>query len=101
VWKLLVSPRIHFFLWLLSNNRLLTRDNLEKRQSLDKNKCLFCEEKETIDHLFFECVVAKQSWLIVSEIVGFSIGMDYESVAKRWLCNKKFVIVNVISSAVC
>jgi hypothetical protein len=31
VWKLIVPLRIHFFLWLLSNNKLLTRDNLRKR----------------------------------------------------------------------
>jgi hypothetical protein len=34
VWKLLIPPRAHFFLWLLSNNRLLTRDNLSKRRNL-------------------------------------------------------------------
>jgi hypothetical protein len=45
-------------------------------------------------------VVATQSWLIVSEIVGFLIGTDFESVVKCWLCNKKFGIVNVVSSAV-
>jgi hypothetical protein len=26
VWKLVVPHRIHFFLWLLSKNKLLTRD---------------------------------------------------------------------------
>jgi hypothetical protein len=72
VWKLLIPPRIHFFLWLLSNNRLLTRDNLERRQKLDNNICLFCDEKESIEHMFFSCVVARQVWLVVSEIVGFS-----------------------------
>jgi hypothetical protein len=34
VWKLKVPPRIHFFLWLLSNNKLLTRDNLEEKGKL-------------------------------------------------------------------
>ena len=27
VWHLKIPPRIHFFLWLLSKNKLLTRDN--------------------------------------------------------------------------
>jgi hypothetical protein len=68
----IVDPsRIHFFLWLLSNNRLLTRDNLEKRQKLDNNRCMFCDEKESVEHLFFSCVVARQVWVVVSEIVGF------------------------------
>jgi hypothetical protein len=73
---------------------------LEKRRKLDSDKCLFCE-KESIEHLFFSCVVAKQSWLDVSEAVGFPIGLNFESTAKCWLCNKKFGIVNLITSAVC
>jgi hypothetical protein len=35
-----------------------------------------------------------------SEVVGFHIGSDFESMTKYWLCNKKFRIVNMISSAV-
>ena len=29
VWKLTAPPRVQIFLWLLSKNKLLTRDNLE------------------------------------------------------------------------
>jgi hypothetical protein len=32
VWRIKVQPRVHVFIWLLANNRLLTRDNLVKRQ---------------------------------------------------------------------
>lgn len=32
VWNLNIPLRIHIFLWLLSNNKLLTRDNLSKRR---------------------------------------------------------------------
>jgi hypothetical protein len=31
VWKINVPPKIHFFLWLLSHNKLATIDNLNKR----------------------------------------------------------------------
>jgi hypothetical protein len=30
VWKLHIPPRIHVFLWLIANNKLLARDNLQK-----------------------------------------------------------------------
>jgi hypothetical protein len=99
--KQLYPPRIIFFLWLLSNNKLLTRDNLEKRRKLDNVMCLFCNEKESVHHLFFDCVVARQAWLMVSEMAGFSLGGDYESIAKLWLCTKKFGVINTVSSAVC
>jgi hypothetical protein len=35
VWKLHVPSRLHIFLWLLANNKTLTRHNLAKRRSLD------------------------------------------------------------------
>jgi hypothetical protein len=53
VWDIKVPPKIHFFLWLLVHRKNLTRDNLVKRQSVDDLTCLFCNELETCDHLFF------------------------------------------------
>jgi hypothetical protein len=86
---------------LLSYNKLLTRDNLGKRRHVDDGSCLFCKEDESIHHLFFGCVGAKQAWEMVYEIAGIEIGVDYESIASRWLCNKKFDVVNMLSSVVC
>jgi hypothetical protein len=37
VWRVKVQPRVHVFLWLLANNKLLTRDNLSKRQHVPAN----------------------------------------------------------------
>lgn len=53
IWNLKIPPRVHFFLWLLTKNKVLTRDNVSKRKSVDDERCLFCSEKETIIHLFF------------------------------------------------
>jgi hypothetical protein len=69
-------------LWLLSYNKLLARDNLAKRIKIDDSFYLFCGEDESIDHIFFECVVARQAWGLVSEVIGFSIGNSYESFTK-------------------
>jgi hypothetical protein len=100
VWKLIVPPRIHIFLWLLSKNKILTRDNLEKRRKLDDNTCAFCSEPESVCHLLYDCVVAKRDWRLVFESVGFQVGSNYESVTKLWLCNRRFDCVNMITSAV-
>jgi len=54
IWKLHIPPRVQFFLWLLSKNKLLTRDNLAKRRTVNDNTCLLCSEKESINHLIFE-----------------------------------------------
>ena len=48
-------------------NKLLTRDNLSKPKKVDGPSCLFCKEPETINHIFFECVIAKRTWSILSK----------------------------------
>jgi hypothetical protein len=71
-------PRVEFFLWLLSKNKHLTRDNLEKRKSLDDNTCVFCSEPESASHLLYECVVAKRACQLISETLNVQIGAGYE-----------------------
>jgi hypothetical protein len=51
VWNIKIPPRVHIFLWLLINNRVLTRDNLAKRRKLEDESCLLCSEKKTSQHL--------------------------------------------------
>jgi hypothetical protein len=99
VSKLSIPPKVHFFLWLVSKNKLLTRDNLEKRRKVEDTSCLFFAEKESVFHLLFECVVAKRE--LVSDVVEYKLGCDYESIAKLWLCNTKFGVIDILTSAVC
>lgn len=91
VWSLKIPPRVHFFLWLLIHNITLTRDNLAKRRKLEDECCLFCTEEKSVHHVFFECVVAKQFWAIISDAVG---------IGTYWLSNKKHTVLNMVSSAV-
>jgi hypothetical protein len=66
IWQLSVPPRIHVFLWLLANNKTLTRDNLHKRRHVEDRTCLFCSDLESVDHLFFKCFVVSQIWHYLS-----------------------------------
>jgi hypothetical protein len=77
-----VPHRIHFFLGLLSKNKLLTRDNLEKRRNLDDASCLFCSDRKTVFHLFFDCIVARRAWKMISRIICVQTGESYESIEK-------------------
>ena len=72
VWKLKIPPRVQIFLWLLSKNKLLTRDNLAKRRNVDDKTCVFCSEPESIYHLFFECRVVKRLWCELSECLSLN-----------------------------
>jgi hypothetical protein len=53
IWRVKVQPRVHVFLWLLANNKLLTRDNLVKHQNVPDLSCKFCSEPESVAHLVF------------------------------------------------
>jgi hypothetical protein len=70
VWKLKIPPRVQIFLYLVSNNRLLNGDNLAKRRDASDPTCIFCTEKESITHLFFDCCISRNNWDIV--LVGLS-----------------------------
>jgi hypothetical protein len=58
-------------------------DNLNKKGMNKLVQCCFCGEKESIHHLFFECVDAKVVWSHVFEFLAFDIGADYMSVAAK------------------
>jgi hypothetical protein len=60
----------------------------------------FCSKSESACHLFYDCLVAKRAWHLISENIGVQVGVSYESVARLWQCNKKFCILNMITSAV-
>jgi hypothetical protein len=66
---------------------------------LDDSSCLFCTQGESFNHLFFS-VVSRNAWKVVSVVLGLEVGNNFESIAKLWLCNKKFGIANIFASAV-
>jgi hypothetical protein len=88
-WKINVLPKIQFFLWHLSHNKLATVDNLNKRGMSKPTQCQFCGDNESISHLFFECCVAKVIWGYAKEFLGMKISFDYISVASKWLSEEK------------
>jgi hypothetical protein len=100
VWKLNIPPRVQVFLWLVSHNKILTRDNLAKRQHVNDPSCLFCGEIETMEHLCFSCDVTRLIWRNVSDIVKTNVGISYENVARLWISNKKNCAINMITSVI-
>lgn len=71
IWKLKIPNKIKAFLWLVTKNSILTWDNLIRRGWTGNEECFFCGSKERIDHLFFDCVLAKMIFLVVT----FSFGI--------------------------
>jgi hypothetical protein len=53
IWKSKLPYKIKIFTWLLEKGAILTKDNMVKRNWLGNPSCIFCDQLETIDHLFF------------------------------------------------
>ena len=66
-----IPPKVSFFVWAAALNRILTIDNLIKRQWILVNRCcLCCADAESVDHLLLHCSVASQLWALVFSIFG-------------------------------
>ena len=90
---------IHVFLWLMFNNKSLTRDNLAKRRHVEDMTCVFCSELETIQHLFFDCIVAKKIWAIIAECFNIPIPVSFTSLSSFWKRKKHGEALNTATSA--
>jgi hypothetical protein len=58
-------------MWCLHWKVILTKQNSIKRQWTGNETCCLCDNKESIQHLFFECPLAK----IISHIIHMNFGL--------------------------
>jgi zinc-binding in reverse transcriptase len=63
-WRLTIPPKVKLFLWLLLQDKLLTNENLVKRNWPGGSKCMLCDVTllETSCHLFFSCSYSQRVW---------------------------------------
>jgi hypothetical protein len=88
-------------LWLLAHNKLLTRDNLSKRKNVDDLTCVFCNEIESCQHLFFECVVVSSIWAEVKKVLEFHPQIrSITDISALWKDKKKHSLVNMLIAAI-
>jgi hypothetical protein len=92
IWKMKVPLKIKIFMWFLFKRVLLTKDNLAKRNWSGSKCCCFCNEDETINHLFISCPFAKIVWRIIHLTFNISPPMDITNLFGNWLAGipKKF-----------
>ena len=85
IWKIKVPLKIKIFMWLLHRQVILTKDNLAKRNWNGNQGCCFCDHKESLQHLFFECQFAKTVWRIVHMSFGLSPPKNIPNLFGNWL----------------
>ena len=86
VWKIKMPPRIKVFMWLDLTKSILTKDNLPRRGWKGDDECPFCECKESINHLFLSCSVARLLWNILKCAFNLrDIPETLDAVMKTWV----------------
>jgi hypothetical protein len=70
IWKANLPLKIKIFMCLVSQNIILTKDNLIKRKWKGNKSCAFCTENENSRYLFFECPTAKYVWSLLAYSLG-------------------------------
>jgi hypothetical protein len=77
--------KIKIFLWFLNNGVVLTKDNLVKRRWKGCTKCGFCAQQETVQHLFFDCPLARLVWGCVAVAFGINGPTCVQHLFGPWL----------------
>ena len=66
IWRVKAPPRVAFFIWTATWGRILTCDNLMRREyTMAGWCCMCCCDGETVDHLLLHCSVAQKLWNFV------------------------------------
>jgi hypothetical protein len=72
-------------MWFLHRKAILTKDNLIKRNWNDNESWCCCDNKESIQRLFFECPLAKIIWCIIHMTFGLELPKNVSNLFRNWL----------------
>jgi zinc-binding in reverse transcriptase len=76
--------KIKIFLWLVQKNMILTKHNMLKRGWTGNTSCIFCNDIESVEHLFIHCTVASCLWNWISHHNNFRFHDHRVSIKVLW-----------------
>jgi hypothetical protein len=66
VWKNFAPPRVKFFGWLMTKERIHYRVALKRKGIVQKAVCELCKQAdETADHIFSQCSFVQSFWVVI------------------------------------
>jgi hypothetical protein len=66
VWKARLLEKSNFFMWLVEQKAIVSKENMIKRNWVGGPRCYFCRLPKTCDHLLFECPIARVVWGVMA-----------------------------------
>ena len=87
LWKLKLPLKIKVFLWNLCRGAILTKDNLAKRRWNGSLSCSFCNQNESIHHLFFDCYMASNIWRLIYYALKIDSPVSINHIIGSWGSN--------------
>ena len=98
IWKAGLPYKIKIFLWLLEQDAILNKENMVRRNWVADPSCRFCNEFETLNHLFFSCPTTKVAWSIVARCIGADNIPNFLSQFWRWFRSGFLLNLNYMPS---
>jgi hypothetical protein len=98
IWKAKIPQRIKVFLWLILNDKILSKENLSKRNWQGNARCDWCGCLETTSHIFYDCQVASFTWKVIQMVLdSISLPNNSNDMFGKWLCGFKVYERNLIT----
>jgi hypothetical protein len=94
LWKWDMAQKIKLFIWLSSENKILTWDTLQKKGWQSPNRCHLCSKYvESVYHLFVSCSFCWDVWLRIKKELNYLVvweGSTLSDCFENWV--KKEVV---------
>jgi hypothetical protein len=71
IWRVKAPLKVVFFVWTMTLGKILTLDNLRKRNVIVVDWCyMYKKSGESIDHLILHCKIARELWNSLFHLFG-------------------------------
>jgi hypothetical protein len=70
LWKARLPLKIKIFLWQMAKGKMLANEQIHRRHGRSNGQCVLCGQVESINHIFFSCVLASFMWSGIREAFG-------------------------------
>jgi hypothetical protein len=88
VWKIACPLKVRIFIWQLARGRLPANAQICHRHGPSDGLCKLCHTIEDVQHIFFNCPLARFAWSILREV--FEVDWDPSSFADLFAIFQQF-----------